>query len=234
MASAERVLTKGDSRAYKFVAGGLGLALLALGGQQIGDAALSAYAETGVDLQQPVKPQDVETMLSRAKLLRQTDDWFGDPQARINAGVYELRVAYGSDSDRKLDPARLKNAISDLSDGLRRAPANALAWASLGHAKLGAGDKSGAAAALNASLLLSPYDASLTLYRSELGLKLWQDLDAPTRRAVAVQIRIAWDKEWAALLALAKSTGRTLPVMIALADDPKRASAFTKALAEHR
>ncbi|MGO8919852.1 MAG: hypothetical protein ACLQJR_28465 [Stellaceae bacterium] len=187
-----------------------------------------------MDLQQAVTPQDVETIQSRVKLLELTDDWFGDPGARIRAGIYELRIAYGSDADPKLDPARLQKAIDDLSDGLRRAPANPLAWASLGHARLAAGDRSGAAAALDASLLLGPYEAGLTLYRCELGLKLWPDLDARVRRAVALQMRLAWDHDPSALVGLAKRGGNALPVMIALAQDPKRASAFMKALSARR
>ena len=233
-ASVERVGGTSDSLSYKLVAGSVALALLALGGQQIGDTALRAYAERGFDLQQVVTPQDVEPIQSRVKLLELTDDWLGDPQARINAGIYELRIAFGSDADRKLDPARLKTAIDDLSDGLRRAPANPLAWASLGHARLAAGDRSGAASALNTSLLLGPYERGLVLYRSELGLKLWPDLDASMRRAVALQVRLAWDSQPYELVAVAKSTGRTLPVMISLAQDPRSASNFMKVLAERR
>ena len=223
---------RSESLPYKLLAGSVALVLLAIGGYQIGDAALRAYAEADMELQRAVTPQDVETVLSRAKLLELTDDWFGDPAARTTAGLYELRIAYGSDADPRLDPARLQQAIDDLSDGLRRAPANPLAWASLGHARLAAGDTRGAAAALNASLLLGPYEAGLTLYRCELGLKLWPDLDVGTRRIVAAQVRLAWDRDPWALVALAKHSGRVLPVMIALAQDPKRASAFTKALAE--
>jgi hypothetical protein len=234
IASVERVDGTSAAFSYKLVAGGIAVVLLALGGQQIGDVALRAYAESGFDLQQAVTPQDLEPTQSRVKLLERTDDWFGDPQARIDAGVYEFRIAFGSDSERKLDPTRLKNAIDDLSDGLRRAPANPLAWASLGEARFAAGDKGGALSALNASLLLGPYERELVLYRSDLGLKLWPDLDANLRRAVALQVRLAWDSQPYALVALAKSTGRTVPVMIALAQDPRSASNFMKVLAERR
>lgn len=233
-ASAEPVAGKPDARLYKLLAAGLGLALLGLGAQQTCDAALRAYAEAGVDPQRVLTQQDVETLRSRGSLLDFTDAWFGDPEARIRAGFFELRAARGTAADPRLDAAGLHKAIDDLTEGLRRAPADMWGWANLGEARLAAGDKGGAAAALTVSLLLGPYEQGIALYRCGLGLQLWPDLDANGRRTVAQQLRLGFQREPEALVTLAKSSGRSLPVMIALAQDAPRLTQFIRALAARR
>lgn len=230
-ASIEPRRSKPDSISYKLVVASFGLALLLLGGQQIITTMLRAYGEAGMDLELSGAPLDAETVASRVRLLEFSDGWFGDPAARIDAGLYNLRLVEGIVADGKLHPESLDGAVADLSDGLARAPANPLAWTALGDARVAAGDRAGAAAALNASILLGPNELYVTLPRSDLGMKLWSDLDSAAKRAVMSQMKLAWDYNPAALVALVRSNGNALPVMIALATDVGRLTAFMKALA---
>jgi hypothetical protein len=109
-----------------------------------------------------------------------------------------------------------------------------LAWAALSDARLAQGDRPGAAAALKASILLGPNEPPLTLYRGALGLKLWPELDEEGRRLAGGQLRLAWDENPKAVVALARSGGNAIPVMIAFQADPTRLAGLMKALADRR
>jgi hypothetical protein len=218
---------------WKLIAGGLGLALLALGLVEAGPAVLLLYAEWGIDPRAPVTAESAAAMRAGIRLLVVADDWFGDPRARIRAGLYELRLAEAGDAEGAVDRDGVARAVADLNAGLARLPADPLAWAALSDGRLVATDRSGAAAALKASILLGPNEPELALSRSTLSLALWPDLDAEGRQLAAAQLRLAWDRDRAAVLALARTGGNVVPVMIALEGDPTRFAALMKALVEH-
>jgi hypothetical protein len=213
------------SLAYTALAGSLGIALVLLALPQLGAALLSLYAG-------PEAPAGGEAaMLARAAGLDRADGWFRDPRARTRAGMDEFYAADHAAARGRPDPALLAKAVADLSDGLARAPADATGWAVLAAARRAAGDRAGAVAALEASILLGPYEPELTPLRSELAVTLWPDLDADARRVAGGQVRLAWDTAPQALLALARRPGNALPVLAALAADPIRLTAFMKAAA---
>jgi hypothetical protein len=214
---------------YKLVAGSMGLALLGLAGPQLSASILRLYAQAGLERQLDATPPGAAAG-AQLQLLRSTDDWFGDPDIRILAGLYGLRFAYGVGVNGQPDPEILKTVAADLSTGLARSPGNPWAWAVLGEVRLAGGDRPAAIAALKASMLLGPNEPPMAIVRSELGLRLWPDLDTDARRAVVTQMRLAWDYNPNALVAIAKANGG-LPVMIALAQDPVRLSKFMKAYA---
>ena len=219
---------------WKLVAGGLGLALLALGLFQAGPAVLRLYAEWGIDPRAPVTAESAAAMRAGIRLLVAADDWFGDPRARIRAGLYELRLAEAGDAEGAVDHDGVARAVADLNAGLARVPADPLAWAALSDGRLVVADRSGAAAALEASILLGPNEPELVLSRSTLAVALWPDLDAEGRQLAATQLRLAWDHDRTAVLALARIGGNVVPVMVALEGDPTRFAALMKALAEQR
>lgn len=221
------------SLAYALIAGSLGAALLALGVPQIGASLLQLFAGP-IAAPTASAAQDVAAMRDRVALLDRADDWFGDPAARTQAGIAEYYGAYRAASDGGPDPGLLAKALADLTGGLARAPADATGWAVLAAARRTAGDRPGAVAALKASILLGAYEPELTQLRSELAVALWPDLDADDRQLVGGQIRLAWDTEPQALLALARREGNALPVLAALAPDTARLNAFMKAAAAAR
>jgi len=225
-----------DFLPYKLIAGIMGLALLALAGLQLGASTLQLYAKAGLEHQLPGTPENLAALGEQIKLLQSADDWFGAPDTRILAGLYGLPLAYrvAAGADGRPEPARLKTAIADLSDGLARSPGNPWAWAKLSEARSVSGDLPGAVAALKASMLLGPNEIPITITRAELGLKLWPSLDTDERRAVASQIRLAWENYPNELVTIAKSNDAGFPVMIALARDPVRLGKFMNALASRR
>jgi hypothetical protein len=220
--------------AWTLLASGLGVALLVLGVFQAGASVLRLYGEWDVEPQAPLTAERTAAMRAGIGLLLRADAWFGDPEARIRAGLYELRLAQAGNAEGGVDRDGLVQAITDLSSGLARAPAHSLAWAALSDGRLAAGDRSGAAAALRASILLGPHEPELALSRSTLAVALWADLDAETRELATTQLRLAWDRDPAAVVALAQNGGNAVPVMIALEGDPTRFPALMKALGARR
>jgi hypothetical protein len=165
-------------------------------------------------------------------LLRDADDWTGDPDARISAGILERRLAVAVDG--KIDTARLKQARDDLESGLARAPANALAWAELSIARLELGDIKRAAQAWRTSILLASYEPSLDFWRTQIGLRLWLVLNAADRNLLNDQINFSWGQDPTQVIDFARGTPFAAPIIRrAFADDPKRLSAFDAGLETH-
>lgn len=137
-----------------------------------------------------------------AAILEAADRRFGDAWARVRAGNLRVFLAYviAPTGDR----GQLAHAAADLSSGLARAPAiDAMAWAALAQARLGLGDPA-AARALGMSLRLAEYEPRLALWRSQLGVALFDRLDARQRQLWASQVLTAWQFSRPGLLALAR------------------------------
>lgn len=210
---------------------GLGFALLGLGLPQTADSLLRLYAENGSGAaMQPLSDSSLAAPQGVA-FLKKIDEWTDDPELRIRAGVIELRSAADSEvGNNGTRPRDLVSAVDDLENGLSRAPANAVGWAALAHARLLQGDSGGAKAALRISLRIAPFEPALLLWRCQLGLTLWPTMDSDDRRLVEDEIRMSWGNQPAALLALARLSRAYVPLIsLALAQDPKDLIAFSRA-----
>jgi hypothetical protein len=214
----------------------IAVALLWLGIPQAAGAIVRLYcggdAITSAPLAEPAGTRAVAAILDR------TDERLGDPQARLSAGIARVFVAFAAGAGQRLDREELARAITDLVDGLTRAPANAVAWAALAHAQLALGDEEKARQAFRMSLLLASYEPRLALWRSEIGLELLDKLDDGERCLWSQQVRIAWDHSWdgsrAELLALARKPIFAMGLRAGLASDPRRLSNFEQVLREQR
>ena len=207
------------------------LGLLALGIPQTGDSIL--WVMTGDTPDQPgmASPSSVDAAARNAALLERADNWFGDPKALIRAGILRTRIATTSPDGTTptVSTPELDRAISDLTDGLTRAPANAIGWAALAEASLDAGDRTRARMELSTSLLLDEYDPELSLWRTALGLSLWNDLNIDERRMWNDQVTMAWRKNREDLIALAHQNSiYALLIRIPLLSDRTQLSEFDR------
>jgi hypothetical protein len=154
----------------------LALLLLALGLPQTIDSVLWLVTGDSPDELAKESPASPGLATKNAALLERAGAWFGDPKARIRAGVLRLRLI-GAPGSTQIDQTELARAIDDVVAGLAQAPADAFAWAALAQAEIAAGNRSGAKRAFITSLLVADHDPDLSLWRCELGLRLWPLLD---------------------------------------------------------
>lgn len=187
--------------AERVILAGIAAALLMLGVPQTAESLLRLAG--GLDSEAAgILPDQMRPLMShRAAQLESLDEEFGDPQARLNAGLLRLRLAVRTDAPLDRDMARA--AIDDLRQGLARAPAAPLAWTALAHAELALADRAAARKALGLSLATAPYDPALTLSRCLVGLALWDDLSEDERQQIRPQVAEAWSAQPAGLLDLA-------------------------------
>ena len=89
----------------KILPAALALGLLALGIPQTGDSIF--WLMTGNTPEQPgaESPSSADEAARNAALLERADDWFGDPRARIRAGILRMRIAT-ADVDGKPNATR--------------------------------------------------------------------------------------------------------------------------------
>jgi hypothetical protein len=217
---------------HRVLALGLAAGLLVLGLPQSIDTAMRLYAEA--ELAKPISTGAVSVPPAERgiALLDAADRWFDDPAARIEAGTVAFRRAYPPGG--AVDPAGMRQAISALSSGLSRRPADRWGWMYLAHAELAIGDTAAALRAFRTAILVAPYDPDLSVWRTELGLDLWPLLGADDRRLVADQIQIAWTAKPGDVLALAKTSVATAIIRLALASSPPALEKFEARLGQQR
>jgi hypothetical protein len=204
----------------KILPAALALGLLALGIPQTGDSVLWLMAGDTPDQPGAASPGSVDATSRNAALLERADDWFGDPRARIRAGILRMRLATtgtGPDGKPAVSTPELEHAIADLTDGLMRAPANAIGWAALAQASLANGDRPRARVALSTSLLIDNNDPDLSLWRCELGLALWSYFNNDERRMWNNQVILAMRNQPGDLVDLAHQNGGVNALLIRLA-----------------
>lgn len=228
------MLIKTSTLPYKLFAAAIAFGLFSLSVPQLCSAVLRLYASEPSVLDQRDPATDIDLISRRIVLLDLADGWFGDPEARIEAGLDQLTAARLLGGQGQSNRAQVEAAAADLSSGLSRAPAAPRAWLALGDARLALGDQSGAAAALRASILFGSYELALVLQRAELGLDLWPILSSDDKRSVAQQMRLAWERDPRGLVALVRLRQQAFPVMIALAQNPDQLSSFMRALSASR
>ena len=210
----------------------MGAALLVLAVPQMADAIARLYAGSVVAAGE--RPSDVEMANASAALLELTDQWLGDPYARNQAGTLHMFLAFAAGPDREPDAGQLAHAIDDLVSGIRRAPADAVAWTAFAQGQLARGDKENARRALRTSLLLASYEPRLAVWRAKLGLQILDRLDPEEFGFWSEQVLVAWDHSRAALLALARRPLYAIGLRAGLAADPRRLYFFDRVLSEQR
>ncbi len=209
----------------------LALAILALGIPQTADSIFRLSIDEADDVTGKTAPASPSIADANALLLEKIDGWLGDPRARIRAGILHLRLGLTPDSGAVLHGTELADAVGDLDAGLARAPGDAFAWAALAEAQLTLGNLDLARRALRASMLFAGDEPGLTLWRSALGLQLLLVLSEDDRALWANQVRLAWDQNPSAILAIAREGNSASALKNALTTDPVRLDAFEKALA---
>lgn len=204
--------------------------LLGLGIPQTIDSFLVLYARSLVNIDEPGPLPPSATAEAAANLLRSADRWTGDPDARIEAGIIERRLAARATNQAE-GAASLEAATKDLSSGLGRAPANSRGWAELAVANLGLAKVALSLAAWRSSILMANYDPALNFWRAQIGTDLWLALAPDDRRLLASQLRFSWDHDRDKLISFAKQSSiATQATLFALGSDPSRLAAFNKAL----
>lgn len=215
--------------ASRTVAAGFALVLFGLGVPLTSDSFSRLYAERFLGPKGIADLADAAGPLSTAAALKATDRRFGDPAARLEAGMIERRVAYVSDG--RIDAHLLKTADADLRDGLARAPANDLAWAELAQAGLGLGDAQAALGAWRMSIVTGGFDPQLDWWRADMGVQLYLVLNAEDRRLLDRQIVYAWSDAPNKIVSLAEHDAFMASVIRnALARDPVPLKTFENAL----
>jgi hypothetical protein len=221
----------------KILPAALVLGLLALGIPQTGDSILWVMTGDAPDQPAMANPSSVDEAARNAALLERADNWFGDPKALIRAGILRMRIATTSPdaTTPTVSTPELDHAINDLTDGLARAPANAIGWAALAQASIAAGDRPRARTELSTSLVLDEYDPELSLWRTALGLYLWGDFNDDERRMWNDQVNMAWSKNSGDVIALAHQNPiYGLLLRLPMLSDSKRLSEFDHMLkAQH-
>jgi hypothetical protein len=213
------------------IAAGLAIALLALGVPQTLDSVLRLYSGLPEVFAGTADIHPGPEAAATETLLKDADDWTGDPSARIGAGILERRLAFRGNGQAAV--ADLTLARQDIENGLARAPANALAWAELAAAELGLDDPVQAKAAWRTSILLASYEPSLNLWRAQIGFQLWLGLVADDRELLNEQIDFSWDQNSRQLVGMAKNDPVLAQIIRgALAQDPERLSAYDRAIAK--
>jgi hypothetical protein len=214
----------------RIIPAGLALLLLALGLSQTADSVFWLMTGDSPDQLGKESPASPDLAAKNAVLLERADAWFGDPKARIRAGILRLRLL-GAPGVIQINPMELARATDDIAAGLARAPANAFAWAALAQAEIAAGNGAGAKRAFTTSLLVADHDPDLSLWRCELGLRLWPLLDGDDRDMWNDQVRLAWDRQRTGLLSLARRDAAFIPpIRIALTSEPAQLAAFENEL----
>jgi tetratricopeptide (TPR) repeat protein len=217
---------------HRILALGLAAGLLALGLPQSIDTAMRLYAAAELAETASTGALSAPPAERGIALLDAADRWFDDPAARIEAGAAAFRLAYPPGGE--VDSAGMRQAISALSSGLSRRPADRRGWMYLAHAELAIGDTAAALQAFRTAILVAPYDPDLSAWRTELGVDLWPLFDADDRRLVADQIQIAWTAKPWDVLALAKTSVATAIIRLALASSPSALEKFEAKLGEQR
>jgi len=217
----------------KILPAALALGLLALGIPQTGDSIL--WLMTGDTPEQlgAANPDSVDAAARNVTLLERADSWFGDPRALIRAGILRMRLATtgtGPDGKPAVAKPELDHAIADLTDGLMRAPANAIGWTALAEANIATDDRPRARNALSTSLLIDNNDPDLSLWRCEIGLALWSYFNNDERRMWNNQVILAWRNNPGDLVDLAHQDGgvNALLIRLALLSDRTRLDEFDK------
>jgi hypothetical protein len=176
----------------KVFAGGLAIALIALGVPQATDSFLRLYADSAVNIDHPDELSSTSPADQTAATLKSIDEHLGDAQARLRAGIIERRMA-AVNRDGVVARAQLVEARADIVDGLSRLPADALGWSELSWARLMLDDVQGARTAWRTAILFASYEPQYGLWRAELGFRLWFVLDDDDRGLLFEQIGAAWD-----------------------------------------
>lgn len=204
--------------------------LLGMGIPQTIDSFFVVYARSIANITEPGPVPPLPVAAAAARLLRSADQWTGDADARIEAGIIERRAAAG-DAGQVNNSTALAVAAQDLSAGLGRAPANSLGWAELAAADLGLAKIPRALAAWRNSILMGNYDPSLNFWRAQIGTELWLALDPNDRRLLAAQLSFSWDQDRAKLISFAElSNVAAEAVRLALGNDPERLAEFNSSL----
>lgn len=206
--------------------------LLGLGFPQTIGFVLTLYAHALGGISSPRNVGYNSISNSEVALLKIADYWTDDPADRIEAGLIERRAVLVITDGPEV--AKLTQAADDLANGLARAPANALAWSELAVAHLATGNIEQSLLAWRSSIEMADYDPSLNLWRVEIGLQLWLDLNAEDRRLLLGQIIFSWDQDRDRLVNFTrKNKFAAAIVREALDSDAKRLSAYDKARGDH-
>lgn len=208
-----------ELRLHSVVTLGLATALILLAIPQAIDSTIRLYAAG----------DEADSQIGSAiARLESADTWWDDPEAEIRAGMLAFSIASGPTARENLD-----HAINDLSDGLARAPGNARGWSNLAQALLSEGDARRAALAFQTSVLVAPYEPSLSVWRCQIGFSLWGALDDDGRRLLREQVRYASDTDLAGLVTLARRDRASLGIVrSALIEDSSRLAKFEAAFGQ--
>ncbi|MGE5538422.1 MAG: hypothetical protein ACM30I_07375 [Gemmatimonas sp.] len=204
---------------HRIVPLALAAALLLLGVPQLAQSVMRLSAQSGpAAVTVYGEGELLSTIPGDPDALEQVDADFGDPEARIRAGIKRFYRAF-PDTGGGPDAAELTHAIADLRAGLARAPANAVAWTILGRAALFAGDADQALRAFRASIRFARYEPGAAMMRLDLAFRLWSSLDEGDRLAVKQQVLSTWRDRPEQLVTYSRRAGFQQLVMALLADD---------------
>lgn len=176
------------------LAGGLSLALIGLalpmvvGEIAVADArsVVAASLENRPDHKTELTQEDY---VQASASIRAMGAWTRDAHLVSNLGLLLQRQA---ETNPGASAVMLKTAMTATEAGLARNPAMTSAWTRLAYQRTMVGDRPGAAAALQLSILCSAMATQIMPSRLRLGLFLLDDMNAEQRDLLARQVRLMW------------------------------------------
>ncbi|MCX8100706.1 MAG: hypothetical protein N3D77_05635 [Geminicoccaceae bacterium] len=125
----------------------------------------------------------------------------------------------------------LERAREVLLSALEEAPADPIGWMQLAQLDAAMLDVAGSAASLAASFRSGPVSPELAVQRAALALGLWDWLAEPMLERARRELPPALRIDAAALVGVARATGRLEELRAAAAGDPRASAALERALA---
>jgi hypothetical protein len=169
----------------------------------------------------PVSDEDLARFASRTSVARQFSS-----SGRLATDLAAARLAQADRLPARAQAERrelVEEAVALLEEGLAATPANSFAWARLSYARtLKDGPGPGSVDAWRLSVLTSPAEPRLALWRARLGMALASHFIEGDHDLLDRQIRFAWRHNPKGLAAYAKSAGpeAVRTIRTALLDQP--------------
>ncbi|HVM77670.1 MAG TPA: hypothetical protein VMU06_01535 [Stellaceae bacterium] len=205
----------------------LSVAVIALGAP----IAVSAFHKSAFDERLGPATERRVTPEGAARLLREAA-W--SDSERIDLAFALLSAADGASIPESDRAALISRAAEEFRAYVSRVPGDGAAWAGLASAELARGDGRRAAAALEASILATPWSPSLVTWRCGLGIDLFHRLDEEGRELMKGQFRLEAQRSVSSLVRIVTARGAARIARILLASSPDELLRFEAELAKSR
>lgn len=185
----------------------LGLGLVLMAAPRFGGEMMLWPARSQITaIQSGQSPGSADDLAAAAALIEEAGSWTADHRLIANGGLLLMRQAVVT-TDPVARSTLLRRAVALTEEGLRRTPAQPVAWTRLAALRLALGEPEKAGKAMRLSLLSGPLMPQITAPRLAQGLALLPYLDKDTKELLARQVRLLQATQPAQLNALKADAG---------------------------